>query len=58
MTTKGPFQIHDLVKIYQKAEFIKYAIGQIDEYTETFGNTNKNGNAIYEVVRQWVEQKK
>ena len=29
-----------------------------DEITETFGNENKNGNAIYEVVRQWVEQKK
>lgn len=25
---------------------------------ETFGNTNKNGNALYEVVRQWAEQKK
>ena len=42
----------------EQAEFIKYAIGQIDEYTETFGNTNKNGNAIYELVKQWVELKK
>lgn len=24
--------------------------------TETFGNTNKNGNALYEVVRQWATQ--
>lgn len=24
-----------------------------DDITETFGNTNKNGNALYEVVRQW-----
>ena len=29
-----------------------------DEITETFGNENKNGNAIYEVVRQWAEQRK
>ena len=29
-----------------------------DEIKETFGNENKNGNAIYEVVRQWVEQRK
>ena len=29
-----------------------------DEIHETFGNENKNGNAIYEVVRQWVEQRK
>lgn len=28
-----------------------------DDIHETFGNENKNGNAIYEVVRQWVEQK-
>lgn len=28
------------------------------EITETFGNTNKNGNALYEVVRQWAEQRK
>ena len=25
----------------EQAEFIKYAISQIDEHTETFGNTNK-----------------
>lgn len=24
--------------------------------TETYGNTNKNGNALYEVVRQWATQ--
>lgn len=42
----------------QQAEFIKYAIGQIDEYSETFGNTNKNGNAIYELVTQWAKLKK
>lgn len=29
-----------------------------DNVFETFGNGNKNGNAIYEVVREWVEQKK
>ena len=42
----------------EQAEFIKYSISQIDEYTETFGNTNKNGNAIYELVKQWAELKK
>ena len=29
-----------------------------DEIQETFGNPNKTGNAIYEVVRQWAERKK
>lgn len=42
----------------QKA-LIEYAIGIIaDNVSETFGNTNKNGNGLYEVVKQWVEQKK
>lgn len=29
-----------------------------DQVSETFGNTNHNGNGVYEVVRQWAEQKK
>ena len=29
-----------------------------EEAQEAFGNTNRNGNAIYEVVRQWAELKK
>lgn len=29
-----------------------------DEITETFGNENKNGNAIYKVVKEWAEQRK
>lgn len=43
----------------EQAELIRGALDLVkDEITETFGNENKNGNAIYEVVRQWVEQKK
>lgn len=42
----------------QKA-LIEYAIGICkDCIQETFGNTNANGNALYEVVRQWAEQRK
>lgn len=42
----------------QKA-LIEYAIDLIgDNVSETFGNTNKNGNALYEVVKQWAEQRK
>ena len=42
----------------EQAELIKEALEMVkDEITETFGNENKNGNAIYEVVRQWVEQR-
>ena len=43
---------------HEQAELIRYAISLIEDYSETFGNTNKNGNAIYEVVKQWVELKK
>ena len=43
----------------EQAELIKYAIDLVkDDIFETFGNENKNGNALYEVVRQWAEQKK
>lgn len=40
-------------------DLIEYAIKNVaDSVLETFGNTNKNGNALYEVVRQWAEQRK
>jgi site-specific DNA-methyltransferase (adenine-specific) len=45
----------------KQAELIKYAMETIlnnEEIEETFGNTNKNGNALYEVIRQWAEQRK
>ena len=42
----------------EQATLIKDALEMVkDEVKETFGNENKNGNAIYEVVRQWVEQR-
>lgn len=48
------FQLHERQK-----ELIEYAISVVaDAIHETFGNTNKNGNALYEVVREWAEQRK
>lgn len=48
------FTLHEKQK-----ELIEYAIGLVkDDVAETFGNTNKNGNGLYEVVRQWAELKK
>ena len=48
------FTIHQ-----QQKELIEYALSVVkDEITETFGNTNSNGNALYEVIRQWAEQRK
>ena len=43
----------------RQKELIEYAISTVkDNVTETFGNTNGNGNALYEVVKQWAELKK
>lgn len=48
------FTVHERQK-----ELIEYAISLVKEdCEETFGNTNKNGNALYEVVRQWAGRKK
>lgn len=48
------FTIHQ-----QQKELIEYAISVVkDNVTETFGNTNGNGNALYEVVKEWAEQRK
>ena len=48
------FTIHERQK-----ELIEYALKQVkDDVVETFGNQNGNGNALYEVIRQWAEQRK
>ena len=46
------FTLHERQK-----ELIEYSM-QMVEPLETFGNTNKNGNALYEVVKEWAEQRK
>ena len=43
----------------EQKKVIQQALDSVSDcIEETFGNTNKNGNALYEVVRQWAEQKK
>lgn len=43
----------------EQAEFIKEQI-KISQYddADTFGNTNKNGNALYSIVKQWADVRK
>lgn len=41
----------------EQAELIKHVLSLIDETPETFGNENRNGNKMYEVVRQWAKLK-
>ena len=48
------FTLHEKQK-----ELIEHAMEIVKEdIEETFGNTNSNGNKLYEVIRQWAEQKK
>lgn len=47
------FTVHE-----KQLDAIKAAIKAVGGVcAETFGNTNRNGNAIYEVVRQWLENR-
>ncbi|MBR3929694.1 MAG: hypothetical protein IKJ65_11910 [Clostridia bacterium] len=48
------FQISCLLH-KEQSKLIRQAINQVGEPTETFGNTNHFGNALYEIVRQWTE---
>ena len=43
----------------EQYKLIEEAIKNINELTfDMFGNKNRNGNRIYEVVKRWAEQKK
>lgn len=42
----------------EQAQFIANHIKGVDTFEETFGNENRNGNAIYTIVKQWAEPKK
>ena len=47
----------------EQSNIIKEAVQEIKhteeyKYIETFGNENSNGNALYLLIQQWVEQKK
>lgn len=60
---KEPFQQMTFTLSDKQAEQIKNAISDVkktDEYkyTETMGNENSNGNALYLIIMQWAEQKK
>jgi hypothetical protein len=60
---KAPFQQMTFTLADEQAEQIKKAIADIKQteeykYAETMGNENSNGNALYLIVMQWVEQRK
>lgn len=60
---KSPFQQMTFTLADAQAEQIKNAISDIKKteeykYCETMGNENSNGNSLYLIVMQWVEQRK
>ena len=60
---KEPFQQMTFTLADTQAEQIKNAIADVKQteeykYVETFGNENSNGNALYLIIMQWVEQRK
>lgn len=57
---KSPFQQMTFLFANEQAEFIKtqLELSKAIAEGETFGNTNPNGNAIYNIVRQWADAKK
>jgi hypothetical protein len=56
---KEPFQQMTFTLADAQAETIKEAIKLTkDKTTENFGNENGNGNALYTIITEWVEQKK
>jgi hypothetical protein len=60
---KAPFQQMTFTLADEQAAIIKNAIDDIKEtdeykYTETMGNENSNGNALYLIVASWAGQRK
>lgn len=56
---KSPIQTITFTLHENQLATIEAAIDYVkDNVKETFGNENKKGNALYEVVRQWEEQKR
>lgn len=60
---KSPFQQITFTLSDEQADMIRRAIKEIKQtdlykYTESFGNENANGNALFLIIRQWEEQKK
>lgn len=56
---KGNVETMSFTLSSKQAEFIKEQI-KVSQYddADTFGNTNKNGNALYAIVKQWADVRK
>ncbi len=54
---KSQFQQITFTLHQNQAELIRGGLDLVEDYEETYGNTNKNGNALYTIVKQWVENR-
>lgn len=55
---KSPFQQMTFTLADEQAEKIKNAIAKAKNLNyETYDNDNSNGNALYWIIKEWVEQK-
>lgn len=56
---KGNVETMSFTLSSEQAKFIKEQI-KVSQYddADTFGNTNKNGNALYAIVKQWADVRK
>ena len=56
---KEPFTQMTFTLANEQAELIKTALQTVKgDIVETYGNENSNGNALYEVVREWAALRK
>lgn len=57
---KSPFQQMTFIFSNEQAEFVKtqLELSKQMQVSETFGNENANGNALYNIVRLWADAKK
>lgn len=58
---KSPYQQQTYTLADEQATIVKNAIDDIKKteeykYVETFGNENSNGNALYLIISQWMNQ--
>lgn len=54
---KGNLETLSFILSNEQAEFVKAKL-EVVEVCDTYDNKNKNGNAIYEIVRQWDAARK
>ena len=52
------FEIIEFTFSAEQKRLVKSALSAVEGYVQdTFGNRNQNGNALYEIVRQWTAQR-